>query len=93
VDLHRDPRYALHCETFPPPRHDDAFYVTGTVAWPEDAALRHTLTQQFLAERKLEEPWDGFDAQQLVEFKIDSALLTLTAAEGALAAGHTVWRA
>ena len=30
-DLRRDNRYALHTETFPPPRHDDAFYLTGTV--------------------------------------------------------------
>ena len=30
-DLKRDPRYALHSETFPPPREDDGFYVTGRV--------------------------------------------------------------
>ena len=27
-DLRRDGRFALHCETYPPPRHDDAFSKT-----------------------------------------------------------------
>lgn len=26
ADLRRDPRYALHCLTSPPPRQDDGFY-------------------------------------------------------------------
>jgi hypothetical protein len=31
-DLRRDGRYALHSETYPPPREDDGFAVTGRVA-------------------------------------------------------------
>jgi hypothetical protein len=92
-DLRRDGRYALHCETFPPPQHDDAFYLTGMVTEPSDAPLRATLTAQFLAERKLDEPWPGFDAQALIEFRIATCLLTLTETRNGLPAGHTVWRA
>ena len=92
-DLRRDGRYALHCETFPPPQHDDAFYLTGSVEELNDARLRTTLTAQFLAERKLDAPWPGFEAQALVEFHIASCLLTLTEPRNGLPAGHTVWRA
>jgi hypothetical protein len=90
-DLRRDGRYALHSETFPPPRHDDAFYVTGRVQERDDPDLRRTLTAQFLRERQLAEPWPGFDEQTLVEFTIERCLITLTEARDALPAGHTVW--
>ncbi len=91
-DLHRDGRYALHSETFPPPRHDDAFYVTGKAVIRDDASLRRSLTQQFLSERDLVIPWDGFEAQEIFEFRLDRCLLTLTEAQDDLAAGHTLWR-
>lgn len=86
-DLRRDGRYALHCETFAPPRHDDAFYLTGKVREHDDRALWSTLTEQFLRERNMDAPWEGFDRQTLVEFLIDRCLLTVTAK------GHTIWRA
>src|SRR3954451_4363154 len=35
-DLKRDERYALHSETFPPPREDDGFYVSGRVERVDD---------------------------------------------------------
>ena len=92
-DLRRDGRYALHSETFPPPRHDDAFYVTGTALFIDDPSLRESLTHQFLAERDLVTPWDGFDAQDLVEFRVERCLLTLTEAQEDLPAGHTIWPA
>jgi hypothetical protein len=91
ADLRRDGQYALHCETFPPPNHDDAFYLTGRVAFPDDTALRATLTAQFLAERHLGEPWPGFDDQTLIEFRVAGCLLTLTEAREGFPAGHTVW--
>jgi Pyridoxamine 5'-phosphate oxidase len=91
-DLHRDPRYSLHCETFPPPSHDDAFMISGTVEWVRNDEIRTTLTRQFLAERQLADPWPGFDQQELVEFTLDRALLTLTNARDGLSDGHTVWR-
>ena len=37
-DLRRDGRYALHCETYPPPTHEDAAYVTGTAVEIRDPA-------------------------------------------------------
>jgi len=92
-DLRRDSRYALHTETFPPPHHDDAFYVTGRATWVQDATLRRSLTRQFLSERDLDAPWEGFEAQELIEFKLDGCLLTLTQAQDDLPSGHTVWRA
>jgi hypothetical protein len=91
ADLRRDPRYALHSETFPPPRHDDAFYLTGRVEELDDPSLRAELTTQFLAERQMQEPWPGFGDQVLVEFTLDRCLLTLTAPRDDFPAGHTVW--
>jgi hypothetical protein len=91
-DLRRDGRYALHCETFPPPRHDDAVYLSGVVEEHDDPPLRRALTEQFLAEREMTEPWPGFDTQALVEFRVDRVLVTLTEARNGLAAGHTIWR-
>ena len=92
-DLHRDGRYALHSETFPPPHHDDAFYVTGTAVFVDDSALFETMTQRFLAERDLEAPWEGFDDQELFELRLDRCLLTLTEARDGFPVGHTMWRA
>ena len=92
-DLRRDGRYALHCETFPPPRHDDAFYVTGLARECSESTLRASLTEQFLREHHLEEPWPGFDDQALVEFRIERCLITLTEARDGLPAGHTIWHA
>ena len=92
-DLHRDGRYALHSETFPPPRHDDAFYITGKVRQSSDRSLWEGVASQMLAERKLREGWPGFEDQVLFEFLIGSCLVTLTNARQELSAGHTVWRA
>jgi hypothetical protein len=93
VDLRRDGQYALHSETFPPPRHDDAFYVTGRARERDDRRLRASLTTQFLRERKLDEPWGGFGDQALIEFRIEKCLITLTEARDDLPAGHTTWSA
>ncbi len=92
-DLRRDSQYALHSETFPKPHEDDAFYVTGSVVWVEDPSLRRSLTQQFLSERDLGSPWEGFETQELIEFMLDRCLLTLTQARGGFPPGHTIWRA
>jgi hypothetical protein len=93
-DLRRDPRYALHSETVPPPHYDDAFSLKGTIVeLPEAEALRAELTEQFLAERSLDAPWDGFEDQALVEFEIERCLLTLTEPRPDLPKGHSVWLA
>jgi len=92
-DLRRDPRYALHGETFPPPRQDDAFYVTGTAVELDDQVVWERIASQLLAERSLVDRWPGFEAMVLFEFRIERCLLTLTEADEAFPAGHTVWRA
>ena len=89
-DLRRDPRCALH--TFPPAENEDAFYVTGRVELPTDAALRATVDRAFLAERHTDAPAPGFEEQTLVEFRIDTCLLTRTTGHGDWAPQHTVWR-
>jgi hypothetical protein len=91
-DLRRDPRYALHGETYPPPNQDDAFYVTGTAVEVEDAALWERIGSQMLAERSTTVRWPGFETQVLFEFRIERCLVTLTTAGDDLPAGHTVWR-
>ena len=91
ADLRRDSRYALHCETFPPPRHEDALYLSGRVSERGDRNLRAALTAQLLAERQMQETWPGFDDQTLIEFGIDRCLVTLTQERDGLPAGHTVW--
>ncbi|MGA3214380.1 MAG: pyridoxamine 5'-phosphate oxidase [Acidimicrobiales bacterium] len=90
-DLRRDGRFALHSETFPPPCHDDAFYATGRAVFVDDPQLRDTLTAQLLAERDLAEPWPGFASEELVEFRLDRCLITLTKPQENLPAGHTTW--
>jgi hypothetical protein len=92
-DLRRDPRYALHGETFPPPDQDDAFYVTGTALELSDPAVWEQVAIQMLAERSMTERWPGFEAQVLFEFRIERCLLTLTQAAHGFPAGHTVWQA
>ena len=91
-DLRRDPRYALHGETFPPPRQDDAFYVTGTAVELTDLELWGRIAGQMLSERSLTDRWPGFDAQVLFEFRIERCLVTFTEPTDGFPAGHTVWR-
>jgi nitroimidazol reductase NimA-like FMN-containing flavoprotein (pyridoxamine 5'-phosphate oxidase superfamily) len=92
-DLRRDPRFALHSETSPPPDHDDGFYVTGTATELVDDPLRRVLMDKILAERDLEELWAGFEHEALVELGVDRCLLTLTRARDGLPAGHATWHA
>src|SRR5688572_25636410 len=59
-DLLRDPRYALHSETCPPPRHDDGFYVTGHARLTTDGDVRRRFAEQLVAERKQAIAWPTF---------------------------------
>ena len=93
TDLRRDGRYALHSETFAPPRHDDGAYLTGRVSEPDDPGLRDRLTAQLLAERGLDTPWPGFDEEPMIELLVTGVLITLTQPREGLPAGHTVWKA
>jgi hypothetical protein len=79
-DLVRDGRFAMH--SFPAPARlpydpvDDAFYLTGRVRFPEDVPLRRTVAAVFLAERGLHTPPPGFARQTLVEFLVESCVLS-----------------
>ena len=91
-DLRRDPRYALHA--FPPEDNEDAIYLTGEVVVQDGATdLRRSIDEQFLAERSMATRPPGFDDQMLVEFLIESCLLTRTTAHGDHDPQHTIWRA
>lgn len=92
-DLRRDGRYALHC--FPPADNEDAFYVTGRAVVVDDATLRSTLSDQFVAERAqfpVPPPADD-DTVTLFELLVSRALLTRTTGHGDPAPQHQVWRA
>lgn len=91
-DLRRDPRYALHSETFPPPNEDDGFYVTGMAVEIADPARWEAIARQSLTERSNETRWPGFERQVLFELRLDRCLLTLTHPADGFPAGHTVWR-
>ena len=92
-DLRRDARYALHSETFPPPREDDGFYVTGRVVELTDQSLIDGIAGQFLAERPGMEKWPGFDDQGFFELLVERALLTLTSERDGFGRGSTIWKA
>lgn len=88
-DLRRDGRYSLH--SHPMESNEDAFVLTGNVKFPADDASRSEAASAYWRERGREEP-PGFDAQTLVEFFIDSCLLTRTDSHGDPAPRHTIWR-
>jgi Pyridoxamine 5'-phosphate oxidase len=88
-DLHRDPRYALHC--FPPEDNENAFYLTGTARPVADDGVRREVASAFLAERSWASPPPGFAEQELFEFLVERALLTTTTGHGDHDPRHRVW--
>jgi hypothetical protein len=89
-DLRRDGRYALH--SFPCPDNEDAFSCSGRVGIVQDADLRAELGAVFVEERaQLKVPAPDQD-DLLVEFHLDSCLLTRTTGHGDPAPQHQVWR-
>lgn len=91
-DLRRDGRYALHGETYPPPREDDGFAVYGRAREIDDSATRDIVREQLLKERH-GVLWPDFDDQALFELGVERCLLMLTHAGEAFPQGPTVWRA
>lgn len=91
ADLHRDGRYAMH--SFPADQNEDAFSVTGLARPAVDPALRRNVEAQFLLERGLREPHEGFDQQELFVFEIERSLHTLTTGHGDPRPRHRIWRA
>jgi hypothetical protein len=91
-DLRRDGRYALHSEACPPPRHDDGFAIIGRAREVTEAETAGAIRRQVLAERD-GKVWPGFDEEVIFELSLERCLLMLTQAEGAFAAGPTIWKA
>ena len=88
-DLLRDGRYALH--SYPLPDNEDIFYVTGEAQVSTDASLRSRAARLFQEERSgvtLE-----VAAQTLVEFQIETCLLTRSTSHGDPDPQHTIWKA
>lgn len=92
ADLRRDPRYALHSETCPPPRHDDGFFVTGHAVEIADGAAKERFGRRLRAERKVDIPWPTFEEDALFELTVERCLLMLTEPSSDFPAGPTVWR-
>lgn len=90
-DLHRDPRYAMHC--YPPEENENAFYITGVARPVPDDAVRDAVASLYLAERSWSSPPPQFADQELFEFLIERALLTTTAGHGDPSPHHRVWNA
>ncbi len=93
-DLRRDGRYALH--SYPLPDNEDAFYVAGRVEERPDATTRSAVIEAFLREPgRAGPPLDAshFAHQTVVEFLLESCLLTRTTGHGDPDAQHTVWKA
>ena len=94
ADLKRDGRCALH--SYPREEDEDAFYLTGHAVVRDDSRLRESAIAAFLAQPGREGPSpaaEHFASQTLVEFLIESCLLTRTTGHGDPSPQHTVWKA
>ena len=91
ADLRHDGRYALHSETFAPPREDDGFAVTGRVAEVTDRGTWEVVRDQVIAD--FGQLWPDYDSLTLFELSLASCLLTLTQPDGTFKKGPTVWKA
>jgi hypothetical protein len=92
-DLRRDGRFALHTETYPPPRHDDGFTIFGRAAEITDPAVRAVVAGQVRAERGADLDWPGLETDALFELSLERCLLMLTLPRNGFPAGSTIWRA
>ena len=90
-DLHRDGRFAMH--SFPADENEDAFSLTGRADLIDDDRQRRALQAQFLEERGLTHPPEGFDEQELFAFQIERCLHTTTTGHGDPHPVHRIWRA
>ena len=91
-DLRRNGGFALH--SFPCPDNEDAAYLTGRASLVGDAAIRPAVVRQFLSERS-QLPISETDLadQTLVEFAIETCLITTSTGHGDPHPVHTVWHA
>jgi hypothetical protein len=91
ADLLRDGRYALHSETYPPPREDDGFAVTGQAAEVADRGTWQVVRDQVITD--FGQLWPDYDSLTLFELSVANCLLTLTQPDGTFSKGATVWKA
>jgi hypothetical protein len=91
ADLRRDGRYALHGETFAPPREDDGFAVSGRATQITDQRARDVVRDQVIAD--FGRLWPDYESLTLFELSLASCLLTLTQPDGTFPKGPTVWKA
>ena len=91
-DLERDPRYALHSETVPPPNDDDGVFLAGEVRIVVDADLCAAVRGQLASDLGRDALWPEAPSQTIVEFLVERCLITLSAPRGGLPAGNTVVR-
>jgi hypothetical protein len=94
ADLRRDGRYALH--SYPLPHNEDAFNVSGKAEVRTDAGLRDSVIDAFIHEAGRQGPPldpSHFEAQTLVEFLLESCLLTRTTGHGDTSPRHRIWKA
>jgi Pyridoxamine 5'-phosphate oxidase len=93
-DLKRDGRYTLH--SYPSPENEDAVSLSGTSVVHDAPAIRRDVIAAFQAQTGRQgPPLDDmhFHGQTVVEFLIDSCLLTRTTGHGDQNPQHTVWHA
>jgi hypothetical protein len=91
ADLRRDGRYSLHSETYPPPREDDGFAVSGRATEVSGTATWNIVRDQVIED--FGQLWPDYESLTLFELSVASCLLTLTQPDGAFPKGPTVWRA
>jgi hypothetical protein len=94
ADLRRDGRYALH--SYPLPHNEDAFNLSGRAEEREEARLRASVIDAFIGEAGRAGPAldpSHFEAQTLVEFLVESCLLTRTSGHGDPSPRHRIWKA
>lgn len=93
ADLRRDGRFALH--SYPREDNEDAFYVTGRAEERAGGDIRNAVIEAFISEPGRQGPpldASHFATQTVVEFLIESCLLTRTTGHGDPAPKHTVWK-
>ena len=93
-DLRRDGRYALH--SYPLEDNEDAIYVTGRAEERSAREVRGAVIDIFLSEPGRQGPPlepSHFEAQTVVEFLLESCLLTRTSGHGGQNVRHTIWKA
>jgi hypothetical protein len=93
-DLRRDGRCALH--SYPRSDDEDAFNLMGRAVIRDEAGLRDAVIAAFVGQPGRQGPpldASHFADQTLVEFLVESCLLTRTAGHGDPNPQHSVWRA